>query len=151
MSIRAVNWAKDVCARIGVPPQERLILFVICFHHHDKTGECFPSYETISEMTGYRRQRVIEGVNALELNGLVIRQKRRVGGHQGSNHFVLFGRPAATEWQPARVQKKGPCKSTHGGTQPRVRTGGPDREYNTSKGAGPESVALKVIAGGRHA
>lgn len=151
MSVRAVLWARDVSARINVPPSERLLLLVIATYHHDKTGQCFPSYDTLAEGTGWKKRAVILMADRLEANGLIVRQKRRVGGHQGSNHFVLFGHPSGREWRSTRVHKKAPCESASPCTLPRVHGDAPDREEITYRGkAGPESVALKVV-GGRHA
>ena len=148
MSIRAINWAKDVCQRIGAPSRHRLALVMLCVHHHDKTGECFPSYETSAESCGFSRRKVIDLIVDLEENGLIVRQKRRVGGHQSSNHFVLFGRPSAPEWRESRVHKKAPCESANGGTLSRVQTGAPDRDCSTK---GDQASVLTVIRGGRHA
>jgi hypothetical protein len=128
MSIRATSWARAVCARIAVPPKHRLTLMVISLHHHDKTQACFPSYDTLSRETGYRRRGVIEIVKELEANGLLKRQKRRVAGHQGSNNYLLFRHPAAKKWVATRVQKKAP-----------------DRGYEPGEEIGTDENAAKVL------
>lgn len=134
MSVRAINWAMGLFKNVDLPPQERMILTVLCHHHHDKTSDCFPSYETIALLSGYRRRRVIQGVSNLKEWGLVKTQKRRVNGQQGSNQFVLFG-----TYKPAtRVHKKAPCQSADGGTLYRVQTGAPDRG-DISKGEAARS------------
>ena len=147
MSIRAINWAREVCERIEAPSRHRLALVMIALHHHDKTGDCFPSYDTIAAACGFSRRKLIDLVADLEANGLIIRQKRRNGAHQGSNHYVLFGRPAGKKWKPARVHKKAPCESANGGTLSRVQTGAPDRDW-LNRGKDPASN-LKVVNGGR--
>lgn len=134
MSIKAINWARAICADIGAPPKHRLVLFIISLHHNDRTGQCFPSYETLASSTGYRRRGVIEIVKELEANGLLTKQMRRENGHQGSNNYVLFGRPTAAKWVAYRVQKKATCESVDASTQGSVLTGAPDRNY-TSKGS----------------
>lgn len=147
MSIRAINWAREVCQRIDAPSKHRLVLFMIGMHHNEKTGECFPSYDTLADACGFSRRKVIDLVFDLEQNGLLFRQKRRIGAHQGSNHFVLFGRPKATKWTDARVHKIAPCKSANGGTLTRVQTGAPDKDCSNT---GEEAQArLRVISGGR--
>ena len=147
MSIRAINWAREVCERVNAPSKHRLTLLIIALHHHEKTSECFPSYETIASATGISRRKVIDLVFDLEQNGLLIRQKRRRDGHQGSNNFVLFGQPNGGKWTPARVHKTTPCESANGGTLTRVQTGAPDRDCSY-KG---ESQArdFRVLNGGR--
>ena len=117
MSIRAVNWARTVCEQIDAPSKHRLALVMIALHHHDKTGACFPSYDTVATACGFSRRKLIDLVADLEANGLLIRQKRRNGAHQGSNHFVLFGRPATPKWTQPRVQDSTPCESANGGTR----------------------------------
>lgn len=151
MSIRATLWARDVCALLDAPADCRLFMLALALRHHDKTGECFPSYETISDDTGIPRRRIITVAKECAYNGIVIIQPRRVRGHQGSNQFVLFGRPAFSKWSKSRVRKKALWQSADGGTLARVRTGAPDREELTTKGAVPEPWQPSVIAGGRHA
>ena len=133
MSIHATNWARDICVRLDVPTKHRLVLFVISMHHHHKTGACFPSYDTIARESGYHRRGVIDTVKELEANGLLTKQVRRVSGRQGSNNYQLFGRSVAKKWISTRVQKKAPCESADASTLTSVRTGAPDRDYN-SKG-----------------
>ena len=147
MSIRAINWAREVCERINAPSKHRLALLIIAMHHHDKTGECFPSYDTIANGCGFSRRKLIDLVADLEANGLIVRQKRRNGAHQGSNHYVLFGRPASKKWVPSRVHKKAPCESANGGTLTRVQTGAPDRDW-FYKGE-TQASELRVFDGGR--
>lgn len=144
MSIKAINWARAICADIGAPPKHRLVLLVICIHHNDKTGQCFPSYETIANSTGFRRRGVIDIVKELEDNGLLTKRMRRENGHQGSNSYVLFGRPTAAKWVSSRVQKKATCKSATTSTQGSVLTGAPDRNY-TSKESGSEDRLANVL------
>ena len=147
MSIHAINWAVEVCERINVPPSERLILMIIAKHHHEKTGECFPSYDKIAKQSGFQRRKVIYAVAEIEANGLIFTQKRRQNGHQGSNHFVLFGKPNGKSWRKSRVHKKAPCKSAPQCTLPRVHPSAPDRDWSFEE-AEPRPE-LRAIAGGR--
>lgn len=123
MSIKAIRWAYSLFEVIDIPPQERAVLVVLCYHHHDKTGECYPSYDTIALLSGYRRRRVIEAVKNLKEWGLIRTQKRRVKGHQGSNQFLLFGAMK----RGTRVQTGAPSQSAQKSTLARVQTGAPDR------------------------
>lgn len=137
MSVRAMKWAYDLYARVKIEPPERAVLNALCFCHHDKTGDCFPSYDTLSNMTGYRRRRVIEAVNELRRIGVIEVRQRRVNGHQGSNHFVLFRDSEVIEEPPTRVHKKAPCKSADGSTLPRVPPWDHDRGIYTLRAAKP--------------
>jgi len=153
MSIRAINWAIDVCKRIGAPSRHRHVLLIIASHHHDKTGACFPAYDTIAEGCGVSRRSVMRFVAELEENGLLVVQKRRKNGHQGSNQFMLFGRPAGKKWLETRVTKKAPCESDSSVTLPRVTPVSPDRDwYNRGDDNAPANVldfpSQKVANGG---
>lgn len=144
MSIRAINWALDVCERIEAPARHRHVLLVLSIHHHEKSGNCFPAYDTLANACGFSRRKVIDLIADLEANGLIIRQKRRVGAFQGSNHFVLFGMPIGKKWSETRVQKKAPCESANGGTLTRVQTGAPDKDWYIKGG---QAKGLRVIGG----
>lgn len=111
MSIRAINWARELGARIGMPQRHRFVLMMICFYHHDKTGECFPSYETIAKSCGFSRRKVIDLVSDIEKNGLIVKHHRRVDNQQSSNSFVLFGTPNSSVWVDVGVHKKAPPPS----------------------------------------
>lgn len=148
MSIRATLWARDVCTAMGAPADCRLFMMALALRHHDKTGECFPSYDTIAEDTGIPRRRVITLAQECASNGIIVIQDRRVRGHQSSNQYVLFGRPASGEWVKSRVRKKALWQSANGDTLARVRTGAPDREELNTQGKRAE---LRVLAGGRDA
>lgn len=147
MSIKATNWAHEVCVRIGVPARHRLVLFMICHRHHDRTGDCFPSYDTIAKSCGFSRRKVIDLIGDLEKNGLLIRQKRRVGGRQGSNHYVLFGRPVARKWVASSAHKKAPSQSANSNTSASVQTEAPDKDCLNMTEA--EAGGFRVLNGGR--
>lgn len=150
MSIKAIRWAYGLFEVVDIPPQERSVLVALCYHHHDKTGECYPSYDTLALLSGYRRRRVIEAVKNLKEWGLIRTQKRRVGGHQGSNQFLLFGAMK----RAARVQTGAPSQSAQKSTLPRVQTGAPDRgNIYTSDFASGDVVVFpsqKIGNGGGH-
>lgn len=137
MSIKAIRWAYSLFEVIDIPPQERSVLLALCYHHHDKTGECYPSYDTLARLSGYRRRRVIDAVRSLKEWGLIRVEKRRVRGHQGSNQFLLFG----SMKRGTRVQKGAPSQGAQKGTLARVQTGAPDRgNIYTTAGDGAEVV-----------
>lgn len=139
MSIRAINWCRDVGRRLKIPALERAVLMHICCYHNEKTGECFPSYDTIADDSGYRRRRVIEAVKLLEANGLITVQSRRVMGHQGSNGYVPFGKAVCGKWTPA--QSAPVC------TLPRVPPYAPDRDWLLKKKT--QTSDAKLASGGR--
>jgi len=161
MSIRAINWARDVGKRIGIPSRHRLALLTLAAHHHDKTGECFPSYETIADEVGCSRRKAVELIADLEANGLVVKQARRKGRRQGSNHYVLFGRAAASKWVSVRVPPSAPSEGFSGCTKKhpeserlRVPPSAPDRDwYNNHRPREAAGVVTfpvqKVGNGGR--
>lgn len=130
MSIHAINWCRKIGKTLNIPSDHRHALLCICCHHNDKTGACFPSHKTIGEEIGMCRRKVVGLVNDLEANGIISTTKRRVGGHQGSNQYTLYGAPVAAKWVP-RVQNSTPCESATVCTLPRVHTGAHDRNLST--------------------
>ena len=152
MSIRAIDWALKVSQSLGIPTGTRMTLLALAYHHHDRTGACFPSYDTLAAETGQSRRKVIVDVGDLEANGLATRRRRRVDGHQGSNQVELFGSPNWPTWRQRRVQETGGCEGAPGDTQARVNGGAPDKELLTNKDLarrGPKKRAPGT--GGRHA
>ena len=143
MSIRAINWAVGVFEVIDIPSPERLILLLICRHHQDKTGECYPSYDTLAQQSGYNRRTVIRHVKSLKSSGLIAVKKRRSKGHQESNQFVLFGSFKSHNQSDTRVTLKTKNQSDSGVTlkgrfqsdtrvtQTRVTPVSPDRKDST--------------------
>lgn len=161
MSIRAINWARDVGKSIGIPSRHRLALLTLAAHHHDKTGSCFPSYDTIADEVGCNRRKAMELVSDLEANGVIIRQSRRRGQRQGSNQYVLFGRPASERWAVVRVHPSAPsedfsgCKKKHPEDEfLRVHPSAPDRDWYTTPSDAPlaDVVAFPVqkVSNGGH-
>lgn len=136
MSIRAINWAVEVSIRIGIPANKRLTLWAIAHHHYDKTGECYPSYETIARQAGCSRRKAIYDVQEFEFNGLLVRQKRSNGDGLTSNNYLLFGRPKFGRWKPLVVQGGAPRvvqQRAPRETPGVVQQSAPDRDwlYNT--------------------
>jgi len=55
---------------------DAFILFVYLRYRSDKNDECFPSYDTISQDTGLRRNAIADGARVLIANGLLERRRR---------------------------------------------------------------------------
>ena len=90
---------------------------------------------------------MIEITNDLHHNGLVTKQKRRVNGAQGSNHFMLFGTPKFKDWAKSRVQKKAVWQGANGGSLAGCERG-QTIGIPITKGEIQASI-LRVIGGGR--
>ena len=106
MSIRAASWANKICEKSDIPPQLRAVLNALCFYHDSKTGNCFPSYQTISDITGYRKRGVIDYVAELEANGLISIIRRYEGREQKSNQYTLFGKRATVRWATPQCRER---------------------------------------------
>ncbi|MEJ2123654.1 MAG: helix-turn-helix domain-containing protein [Alphaproteobacteria bacterium] len=82
---------------------QSLVLWALCDRHQTETGQCFPSYKTLCEMTGLCRRTVIYAVNALVRAGLIrkrhawrpVRKRRNRYHSQTSNayEFLFFTLP----------------------------------------------------------
>ena len=57
-------------------PIAKFVLVVLADHYNDSTGECWPSVDTISTITGCSRRTVLRKLKALEQAGLIARKKR---------------------------------------------------------------------------
>jgi len=57
-------------------PIAKFIMVVLADHYNDSTGTCWPSIDTITEITGCSRRTVIRKLKMLEEAGLIIRYKR---------------------------------------------------------------------------
>ena len=68
-----------------------LNIYLALISHADKSGQCFPSYERLSEVTDYKRRQCIEAINQLTEMGLLKRIGRtRKSGRQTSNSYQLM-------------------------------------------------------------
>ena len=147
MSIRAIKWAIAVGQTVDLTPLQRCVLFVLSYHHNDKTGQCNPSMVTIGNECGVTDRAARLAIRGLEHVGLVRARKQSGPSGQASNQYVLFG---AKKNKSGRNMRSGTGRNYTTATPPRNACSD-EREYNTYREvkAGPE--CLKLIAGGRHA
>jgi hypothetical protein len=140
MSTQAIKWAFVVLSSSNLTPIERIVLAFLSFRHHHKTGDCFPSMETIGNHAGVSERRARTAVRNLEAAGL-IKSHRRVGqAGNSSNQYELFGRPA---------------KAARPGTKKPGETGtpvpGPDRHRRADdKKVTPNSSHDSLAKGKKH-
>ncbi len=93
MSTQATKWAFDILGSSKLAPIERGVLLFLSYKHNHKTGECYPSMETIGTHAGVSERRARTAIRNLEAAGL-IRTRRRVGqAGNSSNQYELFGAP----------------------------------------------------------
>lgn len=155
MSIRAIKWAHSVLPVIDLPPTEVAVLLILSFHHNDKTGDCFPSMQTIAESAGVTSRRVQQAVVRLCEWSLI--KKKRGGTSQGnaSNRYTLFGKPKRPRETGKRVPDQRQMKPEQ---KSRFETGkrvpvsnrkpcSDDRGNTTGEEKAPAKLA--VIDGGR--
>lgn len=57
----------------------RWLYVALVFYRNTKSGVAFPSYDTIQELTGLRRQKISEGLTELEQSGWIKPRRRRWG------------------------------------------------------------------------
>lgn len=148
MSIRAIKWAVTAAQTVDITPLQRCVLFMLAYHHNDKTGQCNPSMLTLGNECGVSDRAARMAVRGLEHVGLVKSKKQTCEAGQASNQYVLFG---AKKNKSGRNVRSGTGRNHTTATPPQNERSD-ERGYNTYREeAGPESVTLKVIAGGRHA
>lgn len=158
MSIKATKWAMGVLPVLDVSPTDKLALLCLAYHHNDKTGECFPSMQTLASECGVTSRRIQQAVGNL-VDWSVIRKKRGgAAAGNASNKYTLFGspkRPNETGKRvPVRSGFKPEQKSTfETGNRVPVSNRKPcsdDRGYY-SEDEKTHASGLKIIGGGRDA
>jgi len=161
MSIRAIKWAHSVLPLLDLPPTERMTLLVLAFHHNDKTGDCFPSIQTLRQKVGVGDRRQRKAVQALVDWRLI--QKKRGASAEGnaSNRYTLFGAPRrpkhtgtqGTVQSPAEPAQKSRFQTGTPGTASNRHTGDDDRGYHSKgeKAFAKGEVSVRLLTGGRNA
>lgn len=67
------------------------VMMILAYHHHSKTGRCFPSYERMAEETGLAKSSVTRGVKELAAAGLIeVVKGRRAGTFNAPNSYKLL-------------------------------------------------------------
>jgi biotin operon repressor len=108
MSIEALNWAERVFKTLDMPSTDRFVLVALCYRHNKKTGECYPSVETLCKYTGCSESTVRRSIKKLSKWGLVEVKMRTQKGRQTSNKYFLFGVPKVPEKVARGVSLKPP-------------------------------------------
>lgn len=91
--MNATERARFVAAseRAKLAPTERLVLLALAMHRDRRTGACFPSIDTVARLVGLAPRGVQRSIRKLEEAGLVVVEKRSIGGRQRSNNYQLHG------------------------------------------------------------
>ena len=63
-------------------------------HENRHTGRCYPSYNTVAEITGLDRKTVIKYTNLLVMLGFISKQAQFIDGRQTSNQYSFRALPA---------------------------------------------------------
>lgn len=72
-----------------LPPNEKSVITALCDHMNDKTGLCCPSYETLSEDTGYERTTISRAIKKLRNRGIISWETIRRAGQFGFNVYYI--------------------------------------------------------------
>ena len=143
MSIRAMKWVAEVLPCIDLPPTERCVLWFLAYRHHDKTGECFPSIETIAAACGVSERRARTAIQNLKQWRLITVKRGATPSGNACNRYTLFGRPK----RPRRTGTKNPVQSGKLMPFSNRHTVADDRG-NTSNGE-HRPKNLRVVSGGQ--
>jgi GntR family transcriptional regulator len=74
-------------------PTQKFVLFAYESFASADSHECFPSYGTIAEKTGYQKRTVIDAVGELVSLGILSKESRfRPNGSQTSNNYRIIYR-----------------------------------------------------------
>lgn len=88
MSLKAI----EAAVRTAVPSNAAWqCMMILAYHHHAKTGRCFPSYERMAEETGLAKSSVTRGIKELKEAGLIeVVKGRRAGTFNAPNSYKLL-------------------------------------------------------------
>lgn len=145
MSIRAIKWAVAAAQTVDITPLQRCVLFVLAYHHNDKSGQCNPSMLTLGNECGVSDRAARMAVRGLEHVGLVKSKKQTCEAGQASNQYSLFG---AKRNKSGRNVRSGTGRNYTTATPPRNECSD-EREVYTSRGKDCATVVpLRRSAGG---
>jgi hypothetical protein len=85
-------------------------------HENRHTGRCYPSYNTVAEITGLDRKTVIKYTNLLVILGFITKQAQFIDGRQTSNQYS-FRTPGGGTLTPPQDRVESP-DSPGGGVPP---------------------------------
>jgi len=66
-------------------------------HENRHTGRCYPSYQTVAEITGLDRKTVIKYTNLLVILGFITKQTQFIDGRQTSNCYSFRDLPVGNK------------------------------------------------------
>lgn len=142
MSIRASKWVDDMLPVIDLPPTERCVLWFLAYRHHDKTGECFPSIETIAAACGVSERRARTAIQILKQWQLITVKRGATPSGNACNRYTLFGRPK----RPRRTGTKNPVQSGKLMPFSNRHTVADDRGNTSNRENSPKN--LRLLTGG---
>lgn len=86
MSWQALSWAGKI--KVGSPAAKSLLILLANFA--DEAGECYPTFEKLSEMSELSYRAVQDNIGKLESLGLIERKRaRNAKGHLGITRYQL--------------------------------------------------------------
>lgn len=128
LSIRAIKWAVSASQTVDITPVQRCVLFILAYHHNDKSGQCNPAMITIGNECGVSDRSAREAVRALEHVGLIRSRKCSGPAGQATNQYTLFG---AKKNKSGRNLRSGTGRN-HTTATPGRNPGSDERVYNTT-------------------
>ena len=85
MSFQAMAWAVE----IKLPVKEKITLLMLANYASNENGDCYPSINTLAEVTGMSRDSVMRAIKSLEEVGMLRVNRRQVEGVNLPNSYTL--------------------------------------------------------------
>ena len=85
MSFQAMAWAVE----IKLPVKEKITLLMLANYASNENGDCYPSINTLAEVTGMSRDSVMRAIKSLEELGMLRVNRRQVEGVNLPNSYTL--------------------------------------------------------------
>ena len=90
-----------IIQEVNLPYKEKWTLTILANYYNEKSGEAYPSIETISKNAGLSRSSIIRALTSLKEQGLITVKKRRRSGRFSQNvyniHLVSSSHVAASD------------------------------------------------------
>ena len=78
-----------IIQEVNLPYKKKWTLTILANYYNEKSGEAYPSIETISKNAGLSRSSIIRALNSLKEKGLITVKKRRRSGRFSQNVYDI--------------------------------------------------------------
>jgi len=75
---------------LEIKSNSKLVCYILLHHHNNKTGDCYPSQDTISKQSNLCRNSVASAIKELQGAGIITVKKMRPKGSKFTVNYYIF-------------------------------------------------------------